>query len=172
MMVIEESQLYKGLECHRLDDTHQVYSTVLPIELRFNAEQFDALWDLHPLNYTEIMIHGRKVLTPRWQQAYGRDYQYSGQANRALPVHPLLEPLLHWSQSIHRSERGIKKLRGGLSHCHLTPEDDVSWRQNGKNTRKRSDGDESSEHSSISPTVTRCINASWAFHSWSPLLAN
>jgi alkylated DNA repair dioxygenase AlkB len=37
------------------------------------------------------------VRTPRWQQAFGRDYHYTGQVNSAIPVSPILEPLLAWA---------------------------------------------------------------------------
>lgn len=57
--------------------------------------------------YHEIMIRGKLVPTPRWQQAYGRDYHYSGQDNRALPVPPLLQPLLDWSHAIHPMLNGL-----------------------------------------------------------------
>ena len=43
-------------------------------------------------------MHGRAVKTSRWQQAFGKDYHYTGRVNRALPVPPLLEPLLSWSR--------------------------------------------------------------------------
>ena len=97
----------QGLDVQPLDDAHQIYSAFLPEELRFNREQFDAAWDLHPATYAEIMIHGRKVLTPRWQQAFGRDYVFSGQSSRALPVPAIFQPLLAWSQLIHPKLNGL-----------------------------------------------------------------
>ncbi|OWK40401.1 2OG-Fe(II) oxygenase [Fimbriiglobus ruber] len=39
---------------------------------------------------------GGPVQTPRWQQAYGADYHYTGRTNTALPVPPVLEPLREW----------------------------------------------------------------------------
>lgn len=53
---------------------------------------------MHPPEYHEILMHGRAVKTPRWQQAFGKDYHYPGRVNRALPVPPLLEPLLSRSR--------------------------------------------------------------------------
>jgi len=35
---------------------------------------------------------------PRWQQAYGRDYRYTGSVNRAPPVPALLQPYLAWAR--------------------------------------------------------------------------
>jgi alkylated DNA repair dioxygenase AlkB len=36
------------------------------------------------------------VPIPRWQQAYGRDYHFSGTVNQALPVPEILAPFLVW----------------------------------------------------------------------------
>ena len=43
------------------------------------------------------MMHGKLVKTPRWQQAYGRDYFYTNRMNRALPILPLMQPFLEWA---------------------------------------------------------------------------
>lgn len=83
---------------HPLDEKHVLWSRMLPEELRLSEQQFEEMWALHPEDYLEITIHSRKVKTPRWQQAYGADYHYTGQVNRALPVHPLMQPLLEWCQ--------------------------------------------------------------------------
>ncbi|HEV2860037.1 MAG TPA: alpha-ketoglutarate-dependent dioxygenase AlkB [Pyrinomonadaceae bacterium] len=49
-------------------------------------------------------MHGRAVKTPRWQQAFGMDYHYTGRVNRALPVPTALGPLLDWARG-HLDER-------------------------------------------------------------------
>lgn len=85
-------------ECHDLGDGHTFWTGNLPVDLRFDATAFEALWRMHPPEYHEILMHGRAVKTPRWQQAFGKDYHYTGRVNRALPVPPLLEPLLYWSR--------------------------------------------------------------------------
>ncbi len=56
------------------------------------------LWNSHPTEYHTLQIRGKTVLTPRWQQAYGRDYRYSGSRNNALPINGLLQPFLQWSK--------------------------------------------------------------------------
>ena len=43
---------------------------------------------------------GKLVKTPRWQQAFGRDYQYTGRTNRALPVPNDLRALLTWTNNV------------------------------------------------------------------------
>lgn len=59
---------------------------------------FDELWDLHPPEFSEILMHGRRVKTPRWWQAFGQDYRFSGQLSHAVPIPEILIPFLVWSQ--------------------------------------------------------------------------
>jgi alkylated DNA repair dioxygenase AlkB len=73
----------------------------LPEELARDAHaRFGELWDLHPSEFYEMKqpFTGKSIPVPRWQQAYGRDYRYSGNVNRALPISPLLEPYLVWAR--------------------------------------------------------------------------
>ncbi|MGB1013083.1 MAG: alpha-ketoglutarate-dependent dioxygenase AlkB [Nannocystaceae bacterium] len=87
-----------SMQTHQLDATHSLHHGFLPRKYRLTAGQVSELWALHPADYHEISIHGRRVLTPRWQQAYGADYHYTGRTNRALPIPALLQPLLAWSR--------------------------------------------------------------------------
>jgi alkylated DNA repair dioxygenase AlkB len=99
---------YDGFERHDLDGQHAFFTGSLPADLKLDEGRFEALWALHPEDYHEIKMHGRPVKTPRWQQAYGRDYHYTGQTNRAQPVPSLLEPLLRWSrEAIHDRLNGL-----------------------------------------------------------------
>ena len=66
------------------------------------TEAFAIAWDLHPAIRPSILMHGREVQVPRWQQAYGEDYWFNGQTSRAEPVPPLIAPLLAWArQEVH-----------------------------------------------------------------------
>ncbi|MFT5365887.1 MAG: alkylated DNA repair dioxygenase AlkB [Candidatus Latescibacterota bacterium] len=67
----------------------------LPVSI-LKRMSFDALWDLHPVDFSEILIHGRRVKTPRWGQAFGRDYRFSGQLAQSDPIPPFLNPVLEW----------------------------------------------------------------------------
>lgn len=87
-----------GFEWHDLGDGHSFLTGDLPVNLRLVPTAFEALWRTHPAEYHEILMHGRVVKTPRWQQAFGRDYHYTGRVNRALPIPPLLDPLLAWAR--------------------------------------------------------------------------
>jgi alkylated DNA repair dioxygenase AlkB len=84
--------------CHDLDDENTIHTGFLPSELLPDALQFETLWQLHPTEYHKIKMHGRLVPTPRWQQAYGRDYHYTGRVNQALPMPKELKPLVAWAK--------------------------------------------------------------------------
>ncbi len=92
----ELEPMYPGFVCRDLDGTHHFHVGRLPSELMFNESQFEELWNEHPDKYHEINMRGRKVKTPRWQRAYGKDYVYTGNVNKALPMLPMLEPVLDW----------------------------------------------------------------------------
>ena len=81
----------------------------LPESLLIDNHEFEKLWAVHPLVYHRIMMHGRMVPTPRWQQAYGADYHYTGRANKALPIMDNLQPYLSWAR-----ERIFPELSGLL----------------------------------------------------------
>lgn len=89
-----------GFECHDLGGGLTFWTGGLPPTLRFGPAAFAALWRLHPPEYHEILMRGRAVKTPRWQQAFGMDYRYTGRVNRALPTPPPLGPLLGWARGL------------------------------------------------------------------------
>jgi alkylated DNA repair dioxygenase AlkB len=97
-------QPYPAFTRHSLDDRHSLWSGETPAELGGAPGEedgadvgFEALWNLHPPDYPEILMHGRMVKTPRWQQAYGTDYRFSQIVNAGLPIPPLLKPCLDWA---------------------------------------------------------------------------
>ena len=61
-------------------------------------ERFEDLWSLHPAEFYEMRQPGtgKTIPVPRWQQAYGRDYRYSGNVNRAQQIPTILAPYLAW----------------------------------------------------------------------------
>ena len=95
---------YEGFQRCDLDADNPLYRGHLPEALLPDTETFERLWDLHPEAYHLIHMHGRQVRTPRWQQAYGTDYHYTGQTNRALSLTPEMVPFLTWSRA-HIDER-------------------------------------------------------------------
>jgi len=53
-------------------------------------QKFKEIWDEHPAEFNEIMMHGKMVKIPRWQQAYGQSYSFSGATAIANPDPPEL----------------------------------------------------------------------------------
>jgi alkylated DNA repair dioxygenase AlkB len=88
----------RDLEWFDLDATHGLWTGRVPPGVALTAQEFDQCWAMHPAGFHTIKMHGRLVRTPRWQQAYGRDYLYSGRVNAALPIPPLLARILHWGK--------------------------------------------------------------------------
>lgn len=82
-----------------LDAGAAVHVSRLPDALVPGADAFERLWALHPAERHVILMRGRPVATPRWQQAYGADYHYTGRVNEALPLTPEMEPLLAWCRA-------------------------------------------------------------------------
>ena len=86
---------------HRIAGRFSMFATRLPDQLgRSVPERFAELWALHPDRFHTVAqpFTGRPIPLPRWQQAYGRDYRYSGSVNRALPVPAILVPYLDWAR--------------------------------------------------------------------------
>jgi alkylated DNA repair dioxygenase AlkB len=98
----------EGYLRHDLGDGLVFHVGRLPDALIWSPEEFERAWELHPEIRPTIFLHGRNIALPRYQQAYGADYHFSGQTSRALPVHELFRPLLDWSQqTIHPALNGL-----------------------------------------------------------------
>jgi len=104
----------------------QIFLGKMPPTQLLEAPGFEALWSLHPSEQPEIRMFNRRIKVPRWQQAYGVDYAFSGQVSRALPVPPLLQPVLNWArQVLDESLNGllVNWYDGNLKH-HIGPHRD------------------------------------------------
>lgn len=86
------------LERRELGDGNYIEHGMLPAGHLIEQRLFEELWDLHPEEQHLVRMYGRMVPTPRYQQSYLRNYEYSGSKNNALPCPPLLKPLLVWLQ--------------------------------------------------------------------------
>lgn len=111
--------MYKNLVNHKLDEKHNFSVGVLPSELHLTKNKFETLWEMHPQKYRELIILGRPIKAPRWEQEFGVDYHYSGRVNKALEVPPMLKTILDWAQkNIHHKLNGIllNWYDGNLNH--------------------------------------------------------
>ena len=74
-----------------------ILSGRMPDELLMDADTYQSLWSIHPEEYNTIIMRGKPVKTPRWQQSYGQAYYYTGLMHEALPVeHPYLKKIMAW----------------------------------------------------------------------------
>lgn len=60
-------------------------------------EEFDRLWELCPPEYGKIKQFGKTIHTPRYQQSYGKPYNFSGMDHPALPIPDDLQRYLDWA---------------------------------------------------------------------------
>lgn len=82
----------------KLDEKHCIWKGELPEEFSYMKASFQELWHLHPENYHKVKILGKEVPTPRWQQAYGKNYRYTGALQNALEVPEILKKYQLWCQ--------------------------------------------------------------------------
>lgn len=101
-----------------LGDGHVFHTGRLPDELTWDQATFDAAFNLHPVDRHWIKMLGKSVQTPRWQQAYGATYSYTGSDNTALPIPSLLKSLLLWTR-----ENVDERLNGLLLNWYYGPAD-------------------------------------------------
>jgi len=81
-----------------LDDESVLYFSDKIKEFDFSNNDFEKIWDTHPNHFHTVKMYGKEILTPRWQQSYGKNYSYSGSKNNALPIPELFKIFLEWSQ--------------------------------------------------------------------------
>jgi len=81
-----------------LDENHNILATNLQKPFSISQKEFDEIWEMHPKEYHNIIILGKEVKTPRWQQSYGKNYRYTGSRNNALPIPEKLNHFLAWTK--------------------------------------------------------------------------
>lgn len=84
---------------HPLGEVHRILVGKLPESMWLTPEQFEKLRNEHAADSHQIIMHGKPVKVPRWQQAYVMGYHYTGRCNRALPTLPIHKPLLEFFQA-------------------------------------------------------------------------
>ncbi|MBK7875289.1 MAG: alpha-ketoglutarate-dependent dioxygenase AlkB [Planctomycetes bacterium] len=88
-----------NFHAHALGTGHTVYTGALPRELLFAGDRFEELWAMHPADPPVVAFGEKRLVAPRWHQAFGRDYEFAGFTSRAAPVPPILAPLLAWTRA-------------------------------------------------------------------------
>lgn len=89
-----------GLSREKMGKKSWLDSCNLPEHLSVTEEGFGRIWDLHPPDRHEIVMYGKPVRVPRYQQAYLRDYVFSGSVSRVLPLPDEFIPYMDWANSL------------------------------------------------------------------------
>lgn len=106
---------------HILADGHRILTGQLPQSLCPGPDEFAAMWQLHPPQFTISRAYGFQRPRSRWEKAFGRDYPFSGGIAKAAPVPALFQPVLEWCRErIHDSINGlfVNWHDGALGHYH------------------------------------------------------
>ena len=77
------------------DDRSWLITAFLPFTP--TIEEMKELWAMKPGERTEIMIMGKKVKVPRFDQSFGQAYRFSGSLHPAKPIPPLIGRFLFFA---------------------------------------------------------------------------
>ena len=97
----------------------------LPFKL--NKEQYQTLWNSHPVERNEIFIFNKYHKVPRWQQAYGQNYQFSGNTTIAQPITDMLQKYIDWANMNEKKKGRIGGLNGVLVNWYEDGEHYIGW---------------------------------------------
>lgn len=89
---------HRFFEPIQLDEQNQIFLSRDLDTFKIQFRDLQELWNLHPPAFHTLKIHGKEVKTPRWQQAYGKNYHFSGSMSQALPITNQLAPFQYWCQ--------------------------------------------------------------------------
>lgn len=75
---------------------------------KISKKQFNELWELHPKEHHNVVIMGKEIPIPRYQDLYSNDpisYSFTGSTIESKPIpHPVVEDLLKIIQNIEGDE--------------------------------------------------------------------
>ncbi|GAB9468570.1 Clavaminate synthase-like [Globisporangium polare] len=112
-------------ECSRAPssaDSTSIFSQQATSPLRY-SQWLDEVWKLHPEHHDSIMMFGKAIPTPRFQQAYAVSYRFSGNTFEAQRVPEILQHCVAaMQQMVVNPETQASFLRGVL----------VNWYANGE----------------------------------------
>ncbi|GLD94191.1 hypothetical protein PINS_up002802 [Pythium insidiosum] len=120
---------------------------------RAYADWFQQVWELHPPQHDTIKMFGKDVFMPRFQQAYGQSYKFSGSMFHAKPFPSALQHALALLQAlvVHPTTQETY-LKAGL----------VNWYANGDHYMGPHADDESNIHAQ-SPVFSLSLGATRRF---------
>ena len=66
----------------------------LPNDIEFSPKDIEFIWNLRPSHPHEVLVCGKKHLTPRLVQSYGYDYKFSGTVAKSQEIPEIFTNLL------------------------------------------------------------------------------
>jgi alkylated DNA repair dioxygenase AlkB len=79
---------------------------------------FEKLWNLHPENYGSVMIYGKKIETPRYQQSFLIPYYFSGLTHEAIDLPNEFNKFMVWSNSLEINSKFNQALVNWYANGH------------------------------------------------------
>jgi alkylated DNA repair dioxygenase AlkB len=75
----------KTKEIVESDKSWCIFIDRLPLDIIVDEFIFQQLWDMHPKEYAKVIVYNKEFNTPRFQQTYGKSYNFSGVNHKLLP---------------------------------------------------------------------------------------
>lgn len=97
------------------------------VPIKLNEEQYQNLWNSHPVERNEIFIFNKYHKVPRWQQVYGQNYNFSGNTRIAEPITEQLEKYINWANMNEKNQGRIGGLNGILVNWYQDGEHYIGW---------------------------------------------
>ena len=83
-----------------MDEEYVFLTSSLPDDMNLRGTQFEQFWAMHPETFQSVRMRSGWVRLPRWQQAFGKDYQFSGQTAVAREIGVDVAPYLEWARDV------------------------------------------------------------------------
>lgn len=100
---------------------------IIPNNIKLNKEQYQELWNSHPLKKHKIFIFNKYHEVPRWQQAYGKNYQFSGNIAKAQPITEELKKIIDWANINELNQGRTCELNGILINWYENGDHYIGW---------------------------------------------
>lgn len=100
---------------------------IIPSNIQLNEEQYDELWCQHPQERHDIYIFNKWFKVPRWQQAYGIDYSFSGNISKAKPITDQLKKYIDWANMNEIKNGRSGGLNGILLNWYADGDHYIGW---------------------------------------------
>jgi alkylated DNA repair dioxygenase AlkB len=76
----------------------------LDIGIYTRGVDFEGIWDIHPKECSKIILYGKEMVTPRWNQSYIKPYIFSGMSHDGKKLPGILKTYLDWVNTLGYAE--------------------------------------------------------------------